>query len=502
MGATPEHLKESTFKKSLGWFRNARALIKLPKDSELLERKEQGQEKMFCDGKKAQVEKQVRNHRHENGHKTTIHQFEIENEDEDEDETKLRIWIERNISSQQWRDAKNYPQGQDLESERSTCSIKLMNNESGAIPPLSVMEYARIDDTQKAPQSNQKAIQRLHSSTNKSERSNVSRRIFLTDLPNELLDDILQRVRSSSSFQRFRSYLMVCKRLYIVGLPVLYREIFYSSITYYSRYSRLPQNHVNSSISNRKDSWDKDPKARPAKDKPVIPSPLQPFSNFAKYIKSFTLAFDWEEWLNLHFVETATDGIEFFSSISHLLSSLQNLEFFSLIATPVFSSGSIPAAPAILIKSSISTVIQSIPVSVTVLNVDITAIDSRQPDEAIPIPPASNEHPCENSICMQLKDMTSRLKFLQVRVGHNCPLLHDLADEKIAQCPRRGRRGINSMHAASSEFVRDLCPSTDNKYDFYSWPNYCKDRASLQWWACDEGCGKLLSLTENTHTQY
>lgn len=497
MGVKPEHLKERTFKKSVGWFRNAHALIKLPKDSELLRRKEQGQEKMFCDGKMAQAEKQVRNHGHENGHKATIHQFEIEDEDEDEDETKLRIWIERNISSQQRRDAKKSPQGQCLESERLTSSIKLMNNESGVIPPLSVMEYARIDDTQKAPQSNQKAIQRLRSSTNKSERSNVSRRIFLTDLPNELLDDILQHVRSSSSFQRFRSYLMVCKRLYIVGLPVLYREIFYSSTTYYSRYSRLPQNHVNISIFNRKDSWDKNLKARPAKDNnPVMPSPLQPlqplqsFSNFAKYIKSFTLAFDWEEWLDLHFVETATEGIEFFSSISRLLSSLQNLESFSLIATPVFSSGSIPTTPAILIKSSISTVIQSIPVSVMVLNVDITAIDSRQPDEAVPIPPASNEHPCENSICTQLKDMTSRLKFLQVRVGHNCTLLHDLADEKIAQCPRRSRRGINSMHAASSEFVRDLCPSTDNKYDFDSWPDYCKDRASLQWWACDKGCGK------------
>lgn len=62
MGAKPEHLKESTFKRSVGWFRNARALIKLPKDSELFERKEQGQEKMFRDGKMAQVEKQVRNH--------------------------------------------------------------------------------------------------------------------------------------------------------------------------------------------------------------------------------------------------------------------------------------------------------------------------------------------------------------------------------------------------------------------------------------------------------
>ena len=496
MGAKPEHLKESTFKKSVGWFRNARALIKLPKDSELLKRKEQGQENMFRDGKMAQV----RNHRHENDHKATIHQFEIEDEDEDEDETRLRIWIERNISSQQWRDAKKYPQGQGFESERLTSSIKLMNNESGTIPPLSVMEYARIDNIQKAPQSNHKAIQHLCSSTNKSERSDVSRRICLTDLPNELLDDILQRVRSSSSFQRFRSYLMVCKRLYIVGLPVLYREIFYSSTTYYSRYSRLPQNHVN--------SWDKDLKARPAKDNPVMPSPLQPlqplqpFSNFAKYIKSFTLAFDWEEWLDLHFVETATEGVEFFSSISHLLSSLQNLEFFSLIATPVFSSGSIPAAPTVLIKSCISTVIQSTPVSVTVLNVDITAIDSHQPDEVVPIPPDSTEHPCENSICTQLKDMTSRLKFLQARVGHNCMLLHDLADEKIVHCPRRGRRGINSMHAASSEFVRDFCPSTDNKYDFYSWPDYRKDRASLQWWACDEGCRKLVSFTENTRTQY
>ncbi|OCL02096.1 hypothetical protein AOQ84DRAFT_393170, partial [Glonium stellatum] len=352
MRAEPKHPKESTLQKGASWFRNACTLVKLPKESELREKKKQERGKISFKPEEAQWLEQVRSQGPDGHRKAITRQLETDNEenyedyedDEDEDERKLRLWIERKTASRQRWNTKIPLQDDALESEKSVSSIELTDDESNASQPLFATESTCIHTLQRAPRARRRPIRQLYSSTGSIEPSTVSKRISLTGLPNELLDDILQRVRKTCSFRRFRGYLMVCKRLYIVGLPVLYQEIFYSSITYYSRYPQLPelpQRPANSPVPTHQYSWDEAPKASHPETNHMPPSPyqpLQPYTNFAKHIRSFTLAFDWQHWLDAHFTSTTTTpSIAFLTSLAHLLPLLQNLTFLSLIATPVYS---------------------------------------------------------------------------------------------------------------------------------------------------------------------
>jgi hypothetical protein len=297
----------------------------------------------------------------------------------------------------------------------------------------------------------------------------------LLDLPNELLYEILQWVRSSSSFVGFQKYLLVNQRVYAVGLPLLYQEVFYSNKTYC-------QSFLKDADDQAFETGLRGPVLYKRHASVSIPQCLRPFHRFATHTKSFTLAIDWQLWKT----EIKRDrGIFsqthrfFFSDMPKTLAAMRNLRHFSLIVTPQPDGREPRRIVSQRLRTGVMGIIQALPASLKSLNIDITALDLG----TTPIVDSWNfpignggillggkRRGCPFPICRTLTSLAPKLQTLQIRCSHDCQGLHGLGTVR-PKCHRRDPT---------------KCPSMKNRHRRSFLGRH--DRVLVEYYSCDESC--------------
>jgi hypothetical protein len=299
----------------------------------------------------------------------------------------------------------------------------------------------------------------------------------LLDLPNELLYDILQWVRTSSSFVGFQKYLLVSQRIYAVGVPILYQEVFYSNKSYC-------QGFLTDANDQTFETGLKGPVLYKQHTSISIPPCLRPYHRFASHTKSFTLAIDWQLWKT----EIKRDrGIFsqthrlFFSDLPKLLAAMFNLRDFSLIVTPQPDGKEPRRIVSQRLRTGVMAIIQALPASLRSLNIDITALDLG----TTPIVDSwgfgignggillsGKRRGCPFPICRTLTSLSPKLQTLQIRCSHDCQGLHGLGTVR-PKCHRRDPT---------------LCPSMKNRHRRIFLGKH--DRVLVEYYACDDSCWK------------
>jgi hypothetical protein len=297
----------------------------------------------------------------------------------------------------------------------------------------------------------------------------------LLDLPNELLYDILQWVRISSSFVGFQKYLLVNQRVYAVGLPLLYQEVFYSNKQYCRGF-------LKDADEQTFETGLKGPVLYKQHTAIGIPPSLRPYHRFAAHTKSFTLAIDWQLWKT----EIKRDrGIFsqthrlFFSDMPKLLSAMRTLRDFSLIITPQPDGREPRRVVSQKLRTGVMGIIQALPPSLKSLNIDITALDLG----TTPIVDSwgfgignggillsGKRRGCPFPICRTLTSLAPTLQTLQIRCSHDCQGLHGLGTVR-PKCTRRDPT---------------QCPSMKNRHRRIFLGKH--DRVLVEYYACDNGC--------------
>jgi hypothetical protein len=297
----------------------------------------------------------------------------------------------------------------------------------------------------------------------------------LLDLPNELLYDILQRVRISSSFVGFQKYLLVNQRIYSVGLPLLYQEVFYSNKLYCRGF-------LQDANDQTFETGLKGPVLYKQHTAISIPPCLRPYHRFASHTKSFTLAIDWQLWKT----EIKRDrGIFsqthrlFFSDMPKMLAAMHNLRDFSLIVTPQPDGKEPRRIVSQKLRTGVMAIIQALPTSLKSLNIDITALDLG----TTPIVDSwgfgignggillsGKRRGCPFPICRTLTSLAPKLQTLQIRCSHDCQGLHGLGTVR-PKCHRRDP---------------SLCPSMKNRHRRIFLGKH--DRVLVEYYACDDSC--------------
>jgi hypothetical protein len=312
-------------------------------------------------------------------------------------------------------------------------------------------------------------------STDEQELETSNPGISLLDLPNELLYDILQWVRISSSFVGFQKCLLVNQRVYAVGLPLLYQEVFYSNKQYCRGFLKDADDQAF-------ETGLKGPVLYKQHAAVSIPPSLRPYHRFASHTKSFTLAIDWQLWKT----EIKRDrGIFsqthrlFFSDMPKLLSAMSNLRDLSIIITPQPDGSEPRRVVSQKLRTGVMGIIQALPPTLKSLNIDITALDLG----TTPIVDSwgfgvgnggillsGKRRGCPFPICRTLTSLAPRLQTLQIRCSHDCQGLHGLGTVR-PKCTRKDPT---------------KCPSMKNRHRRIFLGKH--DRVLVEYYACDDSC--------------
>lgn len=345
-------------------------------------------------------------------------------------------------------------------------------------------------------------------------RAEPNLQCHLLTLPNELLHEILQRVRAKYSFGGFQKFLFVCKRFYIIGMPLLYTEVFYSSRTYHDYLLKLLTNNIGQRRIPGADDPDRLWKTI------GLPPRLLSYHAFAAHTTSFTLTLDWQ------LCAEAPDRIpclgghtisRFFLDTPQLVAAMRKLRQFSLLVIPQAAN---TESPTDLLSRSFRTgilgIISAIPDSLESLNVDIAAVDIGAHLEAttsgrrmiappppmllpmhlapLPAPPLpgpwnlhahapappplsmTSEPECGIPLCIKLRSLKTRLRALQILCAHSCADLDAIGHQM--QRYRHWKRGVPNS-----------CPCTFGRYRKVDLGKYTE--VCLNWYECEED--RLLS---------
>ena len=227
---------------------------------------------------------------------------------------------------------------------------------------------------------------------------NKMRAPTITDLPEELVETILQHVQNHTSRHQFWNCLQVCHKMHRIGLGLCSGLGFAASAVIESdtRLQDVREQGISSEALLKIDF-----------------NPFLPSQSYLAVLKSLTIHVQHKR---IAANSSPSLGIDLVRSLQCLFESTMELTTFSLIFSDGwdFPSLDVPAVP----QSLLARLVEVLPRTVINLELDTAGLDVAPSEELTDL--NHNLH-----LCYQIRQILMRLHYLRLRVGHVCKLLVD-----------------------------------------------------------------------------